>query len=62
MKSRPPEHPDAWVLDRGYCISDSDVMAALEKMKAYKVKPEFECFAMSDLQYVRRLVNKGWSD
>lgn len=62
MKPRLPDHPDPWVLDRGYCISDTDVMAGLKKMEEYGVKPEFECFAMSDLQYVRRLINKGWTD
>lgn len=62
MKPRQPDHPDPWTLYHGYCISDGDVDKALEKMKQYGVKPEFECFALSDLQYVRTLVNKGWTD
>ncbi len=62
MKPREPDHPAPWTLYHGYCITDGDIMNALEKMKKYGIKPEFECFALTDLQYVRTLVNKGWSD
>lgn len=62
MKPREPDHPEPWTLYHGYCITDGDVEIALKKMKEYGVKPEFECFAMTDLQYVRTLVNKGWTD
>ncbi len=62
MKPREPDHPEPWTLYHGYCISDGDVKEALEKMKKYGVKPEFECFALTDLQYVRTLVNQGWTD
>lgn len=62
MKPREPDHPEPWTLYNGYCISDGDVEDGLAKMAKYGVKPEFECFALSDLQYVRTLVNKGWTD
>jgi len=62
MKPREPDHPEPWTLYHGYCITDGDVAAALELMKQRGIKPEFECFALSDLQYVRTLVNKGWVD
>ena len=53
---------EAWVLERGYCITQSDAMDAAEKMKKYGVKPEFECFAMSDFHYLNWLVNNGYVD
>lgn len=62
MKPRLPDHPEPWVKENGYFITKSDVDVALEKLKQYGVKPEFECFAMTDLHYVRHLVNKGWTD
>lgn len=62
MKPRPPEHPEPWFKDNGYWISQGDTETALAELAKYGIKPEFECFAMSDLQYVRRLVNKGWTD
>ena len=62
MKPRLPEHPDPWFKDTGYCISHSDTEFALEIMKKNGIKPEFECFQMSDLHYVRRLVEQGWAD
>lgn len=48
-----------WVLDRGYCMPFSDARAAIEKMKRFGVKPEFECFAMSDLHYINWLERNG---
>lgn len=48
-----------WTLDRGYCMPFSDATAAIEKMKKYGVKPEFECFAMSDLHYINWLERNG---
>jgi 3-keto-5-aminohexanoate cleavage enzyme len=62
MKPRLPEHPEPWFKNNGYCISKSDVDVALELLKSLNIKPEFECFAMTDLQYIRSLVNKGWQD
>lgn len=62
MKPRPPEHPEPWVKENGYYITKTDVDYALEEMKKHGIKPEFECFQMSDLHYVRHLVNKGWKD
>ncbi len=62
MKANPPEHPEDWVINYGYFITPSDVDISLDLMKQYGVKPEFECFAMTDLHYVRRLINKGWTD
>lgn len=62
MKPRPPEHPEPWVKENGYYITKTDVDIALEEMRKHGIKPEFECFQMSDLHYVRHLVNKGWKD
>lgn len=62
MKPRPPEHPEPWVKENGYYITKTDVDIALEEMRKHGIKPEFECFQMSDLHYVRHLVNKGWRD
>lgn len=62
MKPRLPDHPEPWFKDNGYCISKTDVDVALDTLKRYGVKAEFECFAMTDLHYVRSLVNKGWTD
>lgn len=53
------EGGEPWTLDRGYCLPFSDAKAAVEKMREYGVKPEFECFAMSDLHYINWLVNNG---
>jgi 3-keto-5-aminohexanoate cleavage enzyme len=53
----PGEQP--WVLNRGYTLSFADCQAGIEKMEKFGVKPEFECFAMSDLHYVNWLVNNG---
>jgi 3-keto-5-aminohexanoate cleavage enzyme len=53
----PGEKP--WVLNRGYMMTFSDAQAGVEKMKKYGVKPEFECFAMSDLHYVNWLERNG---
>ena len=56
-----PREPggDPWVLNRGYTMPFSDCQAGVDKMRKYGVKPEFECFAMSDLHYVNWLVNNG---
>jgi len=62
MKAQPPEHPEPWVKENGYFITPNDVVHSLDKMKEYGVKPEFECFAMTDLHYIRRLINQGWTD
>ena len=62
MKPRLPDHPEPWFKENGYFITKGDVDIALAEMKKYGIKPEFECFAMTDLQYVRHLVNKGWTD
>jgi len=62
MAPRPPEHPEPWTFNRGYCISQEDALNATKMMAAKGIKPEFECFQMSDMHYVRWLVNHGFVD
>jgi len=62
MPPRPGVSDVPWVLERGYCISQSDAMDAVNKMKKYGVKPEFECFALADFHYLNWLVNNGYVD
>lgn len=51
-----------WTLERGYCISQQGALEACRKMAQYGVKPEFECFQLSDLHYVRWLTEHGYVD
>ena len=45
-----------------YTISQSEVLRTLDLMQEYGVKPEFECFAMQDLLYVKRTMDAGYKD
>ena len=51
-----------WNLERGYAISQVDAMNAAKMMQAVGMKPEFECFQLSDLMYVNWLVKHGYVD
>lgn len=51
-----------WVLERGYCISQQGALDAIKKMEKVGMKPEFECFQMSDLMYVNWLIKHGYVD
>lgn len=46
----------------GYAISHREMVDAVAKMQTLNIKPEFECFALSDLQYLNRLVAGGYAD
>ena len=50
------------VREWGYSITQSEVMRTLELMTEYEVKPEFECFQLSDLMYVKRVMDAGYKD
>lgn len=50
------------VREWGYSITQSEVFRTLELMKEHQVKPEFECFAMTDLLYVKRVMDAGYKD
>lgn len=45
-----------------YTISQTEVLRTLDLMKEHDVKPEFECFAMQDLLYVKRTMDAGYKD
>lgn len=64
LPARPgvPGRENDIVMERGYCISQGDALAACEKLKANGTKPEFECFQMSDLHYLNWLVRNGYTD
>ncbi len=51
-----------WVLERGYCMSQQGALDVVRKMERAGMKPEFECFQMSDLMYVNWLMNHGYVD
>lgn len=51
-----------WVLERGYCMPQQGALDSILKMQKVGMKPEFECFQMSDLMYVRWMVNHGYVD
>lgn len=51
-----------WMLERGYCISQQGALEAVQKMQKAGIKPEFECFQMSDLMFVNWLVQHGYAD
>ena len=51
-----------WILERGYCISQKGALDAIRKMEQVGMKPEFECFQMSDLMYVNWLIRNGYVD
>jgi 3-keto-5-aminohexanoate cleavage enzyme len=51
-----------WMLERGYCISQAGALEATKMMQNVGMKPEFECFQLSDLQYVNWLVKNGYVD
>lgn len=46
----------------GYCISHQEMTDAVEKMRTLGIKPEFECFALSDIHYLNRLIASGYTD
>jgi len=46
----------------GYSITQSEVFRTLDLMREHNVKPEFECFAMQDLLYVKRVMDAGYKD
>lgn len=46
----------------GYSITQTEVMRTLDLMREHNVKPEFECFAMTDLLYVKRVIDAGYTD
>lgn len=48
--------------ESNYSISDSEVRSVLEMMTEHGIKPEFECFQMSDIHYVNRLMKNGYKD
>ena len=50
------------VMERGYCISQGDALEACRRLSANGTKPEFECFPMSDLHYLKWLVENGYQD
>lgn len=50
------------VRESSYSITDSEVRKAVAMMKERKIKPEFECFQMSDLHFVSRLIKSGYED
>jgi len=56
-----PKEPggEPWIFDRGYCMPFTDCQNGIEIMRKYSVKPEFECFAMTDLHYINWLVKNG---
>ncbi|MCR4443441.1 MAG: 3-keto-5-aminohexanoate cleavage protein [Peptococcaceae bacterium] len=45
-----------------YSISDSEVKKAIGLMTERNIKPEFECFQISDIHYVNRLMKSGYRD
>lgn len=51
-----------WTLERGYCISQKGALDAVKKMQSVGMKPEFECFQMSDFQFVNWLMRNGYVD
>lgn len=51
-----------WMLERGYCISQKGALDSVKKMQAIGMKPEFECFAMTDFHYVNWLMKNGYVD
>lgn len=51
-----------WTLERGYCISQQDALNAVKKMQTLGIKPEFECFQMSDLHYINWLQAHGYAE
>ena len=55
----PPKEPggEPWVMDRGYFMTFTDLVDGVKLMREKGIKPEFECFAMSDLHYINWLVN-----
>lgn len=46
----------------GYCISHGEIMESVNKMATLGIKPEFECFALSDLHYLNRIIAQGYRD
>lgn len=46
----------------GYSITQTEVLRTLELMDEHNVKPEFECFQMSDLMYTKRIIDAGYTD
>lgn len=51
-----------WVMERGYCISQQGALDACKKMAEHGIKPEFECFQLSDFHYVNWLIRNGYVD
>ena len=64
LPARPgvPGRETETVLERGYCISQGDALRACEILKSHGTKPEFECFAMTDLHYLLWLTRNGYTD
>ena len=64
----PPRKPPLFgrdeeqVRELSYSISHSETQQVIDLMKEHKVKPEFECFNMSDIFYVNRLLQGGYED
>jgi 3-keto-5-aminohexanoate cleavage enzyme len=50
------------VREMSYAITQTEAEKSVELMREHGIKPEFECFAMSDLHYVNRLVQSGYVD
>ena len=48
--------------ETSYSITDSEALSVLEMMKERGIKPEFECFQMSDIHYINRLTRAGYTD
>ena len=46
----------------GYSLNHSEAILNLEKMKKLGIKPEFECFGLSDLRFLVRLIREGYTD
>ncbi len=46
----------------GYSITQTEVFRTLELMKKHNVKPEFECFQMSDIMYTKKVLDAGYED
>lgn len=46
----------------GYSITQSEIVNTLALMDEHDVKPEFECFQMSDILYAKRVIDAGYVD
>jgi len=62
LPARPGVRDEPEVRENITTITHTEAMRAAETLWARNIKPEFECFAMSDIYYLDRMIKDGYVD